>query len=325
MNLHMRTNTAIATSAKRSARHFDRGFGSAPWSLVPAVVLLVACSSSLSNSNSQGTAGSGNNGGDAGGTGSECGGWTGAGNCAVAGGAGTGGSGGTTGTGGTTGIGGTGGTASLPACTANGPMFGVCFVNDAETGSLDRDTQTSGAATIAAVGSGDAPASCHSLRGIGMSDPSDWWFQARAADNRLWTIGVRGLGDTPPVREGDVVALDVAWHLTYPVPGITERNGFLQLSDAAGTPVLWAGSSTGAAIPNAPTWISFRSGDYVCGSADPLCDRRQRNVIATVNASSTTLPPYGAGSLDGYFLQVTYLAPLCGDYIPPFYAGAVRL
>lgn len=309
-------------SGTRPSRHFDRGFGCALRSSVPAVVLLAACSGSLSTSGPQGTAGSTGNGG----TGTECG-RTGAGNCAVTGGAGTGGSGGTTGIGGVTGIGGTGGSASLPACTANGPMFGVCFVNDAEADFLGGETHTSGAATIEAAGSGAAPVPCNSVRAIGMSDSSQWWFKARAADNRLWTIGVRGLGgSTPLVHQGDVVTLDIAWQVYHPVPGNSEPNGLLQLSDVTGTPLLWAGSTTsGGSIPDAPTWISFGGGDYACGSPDTFCDRRQRNVIATVNASSATLPPYGAASLDGYFVQVTYPAGLCGDYILPFQAGAVRL
>ena len=99
----------------------------------------------------------------------------------------------------------------------------------------------------------------------------------------------------------------------------------LQLSDAAGTPLLWAGSTTGVRpLPN-PNWISFMRGDYVCGSLDTFCDRRESNVIATVNGSSTTLPPYGAASLGGYSLQVTYFARLCGDYTPAFQAAAAKV
>ena len=120
----------------------DRGFRSALRGSLPAVALLAACSGGLNPSNPQGTAGSAGSAGGAGGTGSECGGLSGAGNCIATGGTGGGDSGGTTGIGGTggggaTGIGGSGGSVPLPACAANGPpMFFVCFVNDAEAGTL---------------------------------------------------------------------------------------------------------------------------------------------------------------------------------------------
>jgi len=254
--------------------------------------------------------------------------------------AGTGGTGGaaTAGIGGTTGIGGTGGgrgmdtggtggsggSVPLPACPARVVTFGVCFGSNTDTSSTI-EARTSGAATIEAVGSGATPVSNPCWHTIGVGAPSQWWFQARAADNRLWTIGVRGLGGTPIVRQGDAVALDLDWRLFLIVPGASEPNGVLQLSDAAGTPLLWAGSTTGVRpLPN-PNWISFMRGDYVCGSVDTFCDRRESNVIATVNGTSTTLPPYGAATLGGYSLQVTYFAHLCGDYTQAFHAAAVKV
>jgi hypothetical protein len=298
----MRTTAAVTSSKKRPARHFDRGFRSSLRSTLPAVALLAACSGDL-NTSSPGTAGI----------------------SGIAGGGGTTGVGGTGGAG-ATGISGSGGSVPLPACAVNGPMFGVCFVNDAETRPVIGDAHTSGAATIEAVGSGTTPVSCSNVRYIGMSEPSHWWFQARAADNRLWTIGVRGLGSTPIVGQGDVVTLDLDWDVGHPVPGITSFNGLLEVFDAAGTPVLWAGSTQfgGRGIPDAPNWISFAAGDYVCGSDDTFCDMRQTNVTATINGSSMTLPPYGAASLRGYSLQVTHFAQLCGDYAPPFQAAAAK-
>ena len=269
---------------------------------MPAVALLGACSASL-NTPDPGTAGTG--------------------------GGGTAGIGGTTGIGGTggggaTGIGGTGGSVPLPACTGSGTGFGVCFVNDAEARPTTTDAHTSGAATIEAVGSGAAPVSCPSERVIGGGAPSDWWFQARAADNRLWTIDVLGLGgSTPLVRTGDVVTLDLDWRASVLIQG-SDSVGQLQLTDAAGTPLLWAGA-TNSASPADPTWISFAGGDYVCGSVEPLCDRRQRNVIASVNGSSMTLPPYGGASVGGYSVHVTNFATLCGDYQTAFKAAAAKI
>ena len=83
---------------------------------------------------------------------------------------------------------------------------------------------------------------------------------------------------------------------------------------------------TYGAEPDDPTWISFAAGDYVCGSADTFCDTRQGNVIATVNGSSMTLPPYGAASIGDYFVAATYFPiGLCGDFRDAFEAAAARL
>jgi hypothetical protein len=324
----MRTTTVVRASVKRPARHFDRGLRSALRGSLPAVALIAACSGSL-NTSDPGSGGTGG-GGNAGGTGSECGGLSGAGNCVLAGQAGAGGTTGIGGTGGAgaTGIGGSGGSVPLPACAVNAPTFGVCFMDDPQPNPFTAEAHTSGAATIAAVGSGAAPGGCRSERLVGgVIGPSDWWFQARAADNRRWTIGVAGLGgNTPLVRTGDVVTLDITWTLFDPTPGNSARNGVLQLSDAAGTPLLWAGATNrSSAIPDAPSWISFAGGDHACGSVDMYCDRRQRNVIATVDGSSMTLPRHGAASLGGYFVSVTYFASLCGDYVESFQAAAARV
>ena len=105
----------------------------------------------------------------------------------------------------------------------------------------------------------------------------------------------------------------------------SESVGQLQLSDAAGTPLLWAGAHRNSASPADPTWISFAGGDYVCGSVEPFCDRRQRNVIATVNGSSMTLPPYGGASVGGYSVHVGKTATLCGDYQTAFKATAAKI
>ena len=325
---------------KRPARHFDRGFRSALRSSLPAVVLLAACSGGLNPSN-PGTAGTGGAGtAGIGGTGSATagiGGTTGIGGTGGAT-AGIGGTGGATagigGTGGgrgmdTGGTGGSGGSVPLPACPANAPTFGICIGNDAEgSAPASLDTHTSGAATIEAVGSAVAPVSCRYGRAIGKWGPSDWWFQARSADNRLWTIGVQGLaGSTPLVSTGDVVTLDVDWKGSCIGPANCFSDGRLQLSDATGTPLLWAGRrSILRAFPNDQTWISFAAGDYVCGTGGTFCDMRQSNVVATVNGSSTTLPPFGAASVGGYFVGVTYFpAGLCGDSAPPFDAAAAKV
>jgi hypothetical protein len=281
--------------------------------------LLIACSSSLSSSNDAASPGSGGGAGTVG----ECGAWTGAGNCAAGGtggGSGTTGAGGTGGGSGTTGAGGNGGEVSLPACTATGPTFGVCFVNDAEATTAATTLSTSGTATIEAVGAGAAPAPCSGRHVIGVWDSGQWWFRARAADNHLWTIGVHGLADVP-VQVGDTVSLDLDWRESFPVPGVVTPHGQLQLSDAAGTPLLWAGAN-----PDPSTWISFSEGSAACSAGTCLSAQVvQTNVNATVNGSSMQIPPYGAASVGGYRVQVTYFARLCGDYVGPFEAAATRI
>ncbi len=295
--------------AKHRARHFDRGFRSA----LPAVALLAACSSSLNDPSTAGSAGRGGNGGFT----NDCGALSGAGNCARGGSSGP------------TGAGGTGGSAPLPACTATAATFGVCFVNDAEDPNrLPFDASTSGAATVEAIGSGYAPASCRERHAVGIRNESDWWIQARAADNRLWTIGVSGLGaGAPAIHVGDTVSLVIDWHNSTAVPGAVGANGNLQLSDAAGTPLLWAGSSAWGATqtPNPSTWISFAPGGAACAETCAVNPGNRTDVIATVNGSSTTLPPDGAATLSGYSLAATYFASLCGDYAPPFEAAAVKV
>jgi hypothetical protein len=319
----MRATTAVTTWAKGRTRHFDRGFRFA----APALAFLIACSGSPNTSNdpATGSAGSGGgagtvgsgggagtigSGGGAGTVGSECAASSGAGNCVT---------GGTGGGSGTTGAGGSGGAAPLPACTATGPTFGVCFTSDAESSTGATTLNTSGAATIEAVGAGASPGLCTGAHVIGMRDSSQWWLRARAADNHRWTIGALGLA-APAVQVGDTVSLDLDWREGFAVPGVVTGSGKLQLSDSAGTPLLWAGAD---ASPS--TWISFSEGSAACADSCVLNQRVQRNVIATVNGSSMTLAPYGAASLGGYRVQVTWFAGLCGDYARPFEAAAVRI
>ena len=221
--------------------------------------------------------------------------------------------------------------SGLPACTVFGPTFGVCVVNDMDVLGPESPlpfygvTNTSGPATIEAVGSGAAPAQCQLARWFGLDRPSQWWLQARAADNRLWTIGVLGLGDsTPLIRAGDAVTLDFDWDGPGEAAGSRGPHAQLQLSDAAGAPLLWAGANAPAS-----TWISFTAGEDVCAGSTACASgmATQRNVIATVNGSSMTLPPFGAASLGSYILQVTEFEPRCpgGDFEPNFQAAAARV
>ena len=120
------------------------------------------------------------------------------------------------------------------------------------------------------------------------------------------------------------MTLDLDWRAILVIQG-SDSVGQLQLTDAVGTPLLWAGAKNSAS-PEDPTWISFAGGDYVCGSVDMYCDKRRSNVIATVNGSSMTLPPSGgAASVGGYFLQATPFPEHCGDYAAAFKAAAAKM
>lgn len=287
--------------------HFDRGFG------LIAALLLVSCSSSpLDDSGTSGAAG-------------------------TSGKAGTSGTAGTSGPAGTTGAGGT----SMSLCT-NAPPFGVCVVTDADTLPLPQYawnqpfTRTNGpaAATIVAVGTGTAPAQCESARWFGAQGTSDWWFQARTA-NRLWTIGVRGLGNAPLVRENDSVTLDLEWFGTTN-SGFGPPSGRLQLSDAAATPLLWSSATYGDmtgydGAGYGPGWLKLTPGVKVC-STEEVCDDGGYDAVFTVNGAMAALPPSGAADIGGYHVANGAVIKrrsahgACVDYFGPGYAvGAAKL
>ena len=140
----------------------------------------------------------------------------------------------------------------LPTCPEGTPTFSsVGVVNSADvlpTARMSRDTIMAAAVTVEAVGTGAAPAQCQNARLFGAATSSDWWLQVRTADNRLWTIGLAGLGNAPFVQVGDPVKLDLDYQRTMlsgvPISPVVPRvTGSLQLSNAAGTPLLWAGSN----------------------------------------------------------------------------------
>jgi hypothetical protein len=252
-----------------------------------------------------------------------------AGTAGIAGIAGIAGSGGNGGSGGD---GGSGGSTSLPICASGAVAFGVCFTSDADVLPLpsvpnDRGTSTTGAATIVDVGTGPAPAQCESARAFGARGTSDWWFQAKAADNHVWTIGVRGLGNAPLVQKNDTVTLNLDWRGYTLGVGFGHPWGELQLSDAAATPLLWASSDK-----DTTTWVSLTAGAASCAFND-VCDITRNDVVASVNGSQATLPSYGTTSLGGYYLVVgqsvrtTPMGPSqCQDnFGPAFEAAAAKV
>jgi len=293
---------ANSRSGRPRSRHFDRAFA------LLTVSLLAACSASSGTSDTTGTAGT----------------------------AGTGAAG-TASTAGTTGTGGTGGSSGLPVCAGGAPTFGVCFVSDADVlplplpGNDAAGTRTNGAtaATIMDVGIGTAPAQCESARAFGARGPSDWWFQAKTADNHLWTIGVRGLASAPLVAKNDSVTLDLDWHGTQ-ISSYGPPKGHLQLSNAAATPLLWAGAASGNVGTDGPGWLTFMPGAPICRTTDP-CDAGGYDVVFTVNSSRATLPPSGSATTGGYFVANGALIkgaapPQCYDsYGEAFDAAAVKV
>jgi hypothetical protein len=303
------------------ARHFDRGFSLAFLGLVS--LSLAACSTSPTNLDpgTGGVGGTGINSNLCGSTGAAGNFQAGVGGSTSSGGIGGGGTGA-----------GTGGTMSAPTCAADGTVtFGVCFVNSADVlppPVTDGGNSTSGSATIENVGIGRAPASCEDARWYGARGTSEWWFQARAADNRLWTFGVRGLG-VPLVRKNDTVTLNHAWS-GYSASSASNPTGRLELSDAAGTPLLWAGATLSQASTG---WLQFSAADDVCQRAFGSCQYIRENVTITVNGSVTTVAPFGAACLGGYYIAVGEAATLvthnepCGydNPGPPFATGAVKV
>lgn len=297
-----------------------------------AGLVAVCCSHDQRGGGGSGTAGDGvaGQGGSSGsgGTGTTTGGTTGIGGTNASAGrggaAGTaiGGMGGTGGFGGSdTGGGGTGGLggSSLPACPIGKPTFSVCAVNDADvlpfvpplsgSGGAGGEYIQAAAATVEAVGTGPAPARCQEARIFGAAASSDWWLQVRTADTKLWTIGLGGLGSVPFVQTGDAVKLDLLFHIT-PAGSFTASHqvGYVQVSDAAGTPLLWAGSDSYAS----GTWLALGRGPVVCSDM-PVglsCRYNRYEVMATINGSTANIMPFTTLSVGGYDLSV-------GEYDDP--------
>jgi len=307
-------------------RHFDRG---RRWLIrFPAALLLAACSGGLGGPDNPGTAGSSGT--------SERGGRGGRGGSAGTAFGGTGGIGGTGVIGGTGGIGGIAGAGGMrPTCPAGTATFSVCVVNDADTlpltGGVDagerHDLVTAAPATVEAIGTGAAPAQCQNARVFGAGASSDWWVQVRTGDSKLWTIGVGGLGNTALVKVGDTVTLDLVYQYTpsgfgQMAPAIS---GNVQLSNAAGTPLLWAGSNS----YSGGTWLSLKSGQALCDQVTGICPTTRFDVMATINGSVATLPPFSATDLGGYHLEVGEYAVVlkiihteCAFTGPPAFAAA---
>jgi len=294
----MHANPAVSTSR---LRYFDRG---QRLLIALAVALLLgACSRDL---------GSGHGGGTGGGAGGAFGG--------IGGGA----------------TGGFAGDPMLPACPTTGtPTFSVCVVSDADVLPFPdtaqwQDSVMAAAATVDAVGTGVAPAQCPIARVFGAATSSDWWLQARTAGGVLWTIGLGGLGNAPLVQAGDAVRLDLDYTRTTTFignVGPVSASGYVQLSNTAGTPLLWAGSTT-----YGQTWLSLTSGQPLCGRTDGSCLSTRFDVAATVNGSVATVAPFSAVILAGYYLTVgEYDVPYGVHHTecafskpPPFAAAAVK-
>jgi len=220
--------------------------------------------------------------------------------------------------------GGTGGSAPLPVCQDGVTPFGVCFVNDADTfplpsGAQDTISQTMAATTVQEVGLGAAPASCESARVFGTRGTSDWWLQAKAGDGRLWTIGVRGLGNAPPAKKGDQVALTLFWNGTLRGLGYGPPSGELQLSDPSGRPLLWAGSiNTGFMT----TWMYLGRGDAACSFPADSCDMTRFNVAGAIDNQPVRMPPFGGAYIGSYFVAVGQpVSPVVDDTRCANYGG----
>jgi hypothetical protein len=292
-------------------RHFGRG--RSLLIALPAALLFAACSRNLGNDGQTGSAGS---------TGTGQGGDGGRGGV----GGGAGGIGGA-------GAGGIGGAPVLPVCPSGTATFSVCAVSNADSlplPEMSRDSVVAAAATVEAVGMGTPPAQCGNARVFGAATNSEWWLQLRTADSVLWTIGLGGLGTAPFVQTGDAVRLDLEYQVR-PRSGPTPATAFgsVQLSNSAGTPLLWAGSNAYGA-----TWLTLQMGQTLCGQKFGAfgCPSTRYEVIATVNGSVATIAPFSAVRLGGYTVAVGEYAVQapnvhteCSvDGPPPFTAAAVK-
>ena len=292
---------------------------------MPAALLFAACSRNLGDDGQTGSGGSTRT-GQGGDTGQG-----GVGGAAAGGGVtGSGGRGGASGGGGS---GGTAGAPVLPVCPTGTPTFSVCTVSSADLIPLpgtSHDSVVAAAATVEAVGMGTAPAQCRNARVFGAATNSDWWLQVRTADDVLWTIGLGGLGNAPIVQVGDSVRLDLEYQRRPAIgPMPPWASGSVQLSNTAGTPLLWAGSNS-----YSTTWLSLMMGQTLCGQRTGTfgCPTTRYDVIATINGSVATVAPFSAAYLGGYYLALgEYDIPgpnihtECSvDGPPPFAAAVVK-
>jgi hypothetical protein len=148
--------------------------------------------------------------------------------------------------------------------------------------------------TVEAIGTGAAPAQCRSGVVFGAAANSDRWLQVRTPDQVLWTIGLGGLGNAPMVATGDHLTFDLEFYGASVGGG-----GYVQLSDAAGTPLVWAGSTTFGL-----TWLSLTRGGPVCGIANGSGCSFRYDVAVTLNGTVATAAPFSAMSIGGYDLAV---------------------
>jgi hypothetical protein len=197
-----------------------------------------------------------------------------------------------------------GGASALPSCPGGAPTFSVCAVSDADVlplAKMARDSVMAAAATVEAIGAGTAPAQCQSARLFGAATGSDWWVQVRTADTTLWTIGLHGFNNPPGIQTGDSVTLDVQIQrsVSDPVtPQPTRSTGFVQLSNAAGTPLVWAGSDVFMT-----TWMTLATGRPLCLRSG-FCGVNQDEIVATINGSVATLMPFSSAQIGGYDVSI---------------------
>jgi hypothetical protein len=200
----------------------------------------------------------------------------------------------------------------LSACPAGTPTFSVCVVSSADVmpfpdagagGGPWRDSVIAVAATVEAVGVGTAPAQCRDARVFGAPASSDRWLQVRTANDVVWTIGLAGLGTAPVVQIGQSVTLDLELVNARPGPPTIQNpsyNGYVQLSDSDGTPLLWAGIDRYLAA-----WLSLASGQPLCRQvASSFCSVTRYDVKATINGTVAIVAPFSAVNLAGYTLAV---------------------
>ena len=143
----------------------------------------------------------------------------------------------------------------------------------------------------------------------------------KAADGRTWTIGLRGFGPIPipRLRTGDQVRFDLHWTGTLPVVGYGPPQGELQLYDASGRPLLWAGTTN---IGFMTSWMWLGQGDVACRFPADSCDITRFNVAGMIEGQSVRMPPFGTANSGDYFVAAGQpVRPVVDDTRCPNYAG----
>jgi hypothetical protein len=134
----------------------------------------------------------------------------------------------------------------------------------------------------------------------GSTNEKEWFFQARTADNRLWTIGASGL-PAPLLRAGDTVTFDVSVTAGLRVsPSTVVSSGQMNVSTSAGDSLLWvfAAGYGSAQIGGFDVNPGTPCGSGCIGSVNSV------SVSSEATGENVVVPPSSSADIDGYHVVV---------------------